>query len=70
MSISWIAEAFVGISSVRILDPLPAFCDNSLCRSHGADNTALFVDDDHMSYAGMNLVISRFPEEFRWVTGR
>lgn len=70
MSVSWIAEAFAGISSVRTLDPLPAFCDNSLCRSHGADNTALFVDDDHMSYAGMNLVISRFPEEFRWVTGR
>lgn len=37
--------------SVRVLDPLPAFCDDTYCRAI-KDKKLLYRDDGHLSKAG------------------
>jgi hypothetical protein len=49
-------SAFPG---VKILDPLAALCDQTLC-SAGTPAESFYVDRNHMSEKGANYLVSRF----------
>ncbi|MGH8817841.1 MAG: acyltransferase family protein [Achromobacter pestifer] len=65
-SIVWLRKALQGVKGTRLVDPVPAFCDNQMCR--GADgNVTLYRDDDHISDAGMRKIMDYYEDDFAWL---
>ena len=53
-------------ADIRVIDPAAAFCGPQWC-SPVKDGTALFVDHDHLSDAGVTLLTTFFATDFGWV---
>jgi peptidoglycan/LPS O-acetylase OafA/YrhL len=51
---------------VRVIDPFEAFCDKDLCHSH-ADDKPMYLDDNHLSQAGVARLFRHFSPELAWV---
>lgn len=65
----WLRNSVQGMSNVRLVDPLPAFCDGRYCRGYD-DKEVLYRDDNHVNNRGMQRIIDRYEEDFTWVIGR
>jgi hypothetical protein len=63
-----IGLALAGAEGVRYIDPTDAFCGEQRCLPHAGDDI-LFVDTNHLSYAGTDRLISKHRAEFDWVVG-
>jgi hypothetical protein len=55
-------------SNVRLIDPAEALCDRDTCWPFGPRGL-YYVDKDHLSVLGTELLYARFEQEFRWVYG-
>ncbi len=54
---------------VRLIDPLPAFCDQTLCRPY-VNGVTLYRDDNHLSVPyGADWFYLQFKEAFWWALG-
>lgn len=62
----WLEKAVLGLRDVRLIDPMPVFCDGSYCRGYEGDKV-LYRDDDHINDAGMRRIIGRYRGDFDWV---
>lgn len=60
-----VAAAF---QNVRLIDPLDVFCHRSLCSPFGAAGI-FYVDTDHLTALGDELLYRRFESDFLWVFG-
>jgi peptidoglycan/LPS O-acetylase OafA/YrhL len=54
--------------NVRLIDPAEVLCDRDTCQPFTA-NGLLYVDKDHLSVLGTELLYRRFERDFRWVYG-
>jgi peptidoglycan/LPS O-acetylase OafA/YrhL len=61
-----LTEAVAGREDARLVDPLPALCDEVLCRPNDGD-VVLFTDDDHVSSAGQEKIIAAYAQDYDWV---
>ncbi|MEK1941825.1 MAG: acyltransferase family protein [Pseudomonas sp.] len=50
---------------VKILDPLPYLCRDGRCEGEDIQGQPLYVDDDHLSERGSNLLVPLFREVFK-----
>jgi peptidoglycan/LPS O-acetylase OafA/YrhL len=55
-------------TNVRLIDPAEALCDRDTCWPFGPRGL-YYVDKDHLSVLGTELLYARFEQEFRWVYG-
>ena len=53
---------------VRFIDPIDAFCDRTVCRPYD-DAGVLFIDDNHVSSRGADILIGALADELAWVMG-
>lgn len=67
-STEWLSAAVEGVDGVRLIDPMPVFCDAQYCRPYD-DGGVLYRDDDHLSKRGMTKIIERYDSDFRWLLG-
>jgi peptidoglycan/LPS O-acetylase OafA/YrhL len=62
----WLQEALSGQRDVRLIDPMPVFCDDTTCR--GADgDVVLYRDNNHIVDAGMRKIIEFYKDDFDWL---
>src|SRR5262249_15345011 len=54
--------------NVRLIDPAEVLCDAETCRTLDPKGL-LYVDKDHLSVLGTDLLARRFDKDFRWVFG-
>jgi peptidoglycan/LPS O-acetylase OafA/YrhL len=66
---SLMGKAIQGMNNVRVINPLGVFCDESSCRA-SLDMRPLFMDTNHLADLGMNLIIGKNADTFRWLTNR
>lgn len=66
LAMNWLTAATAGQDDVRLIDPLPVFCDQKLCRPV-AELNVLFNDTNHISDAGMAAIHNMYRESFDWV---
>jgi peptidoglycan/LPS O-acetylase OafA/YrhL len=55
-------------ASIRLIDPAEALCDRETCWPFDAKGLR-YVDKDHLSVHGTELLYARFEQDFRWVYG-
>ncbi|MHC3940234.1 acyltransferase family protein [Paenochrobactrum sp. BZR 201-1] len=56
--------------NVRVIDPLPAFCDESTCRGYSPETKEiLFSDKVHLTTAGVQKLFKAHQDEFSWAAG-
>lgn len=67
-STGWLMAAVQGVAEVRVIDPMPVFCDTEYCRPYD-DTGVLYRDDDHLTKKGMEKIIDRYSSDFRWLLG-
>jgi hypothetical protein len=66
-SIVWLRKALQGVKGTRLVDPVPVFCDNTMCRGVDGD-VVLYRDDDHINDAGMRRIMDYYKDDFAWLT--
>jgi peptidoglycan/LPS O-acetylase OafA/YrhL len=54
--------------NVRLIDPAEVLCDRDTCWPYNSQGL-LYVDKDHLSVLGTELLYRRFERDFRWVYG-
>jgi peptidoglycan/LPS O-acetylase OafA/YrhL len=54
--------------NVRLIDPIPVLCDAEYCRPYDRDGV-LYTDTNHLGAHGIEKLLGRYQNEFRWVTG-
>lgn len=64
----WLRSAVQGMPDVRLVDPLPVFCDSNRCRGYDGVSV-LYRDNNHINNAGMRKIVVRYQEDFDWVMG-
>lgn len=65
-SFDWLQESIRGERNIRLIDPMPVFCDDMTCR--GADgDTVLYRDNNHIVDAGMRKIIEFYKDDFDWL---
>ena len=62
------AAAAGGAADVRIIDPFAALCDVDRCWQH-RDGVPLYLDDNHLSPRGLDLVYRLYAPDLAWVFG-
>jgi hypothetical protein len=55
-------------SGVRVIDPFEVLCDATACRPH-LDGMPLYVDDNHLSQAGIARLFRHYRQDLQWVLG-
>ncbi|MGE0232998.1 MAG: acyltransferase family protein [Flavobacteriaceae bacterium] len=61
-----LAAATARFANARYIDPRAALCDAAYCYPN-ASEVMLYIDDDHLSTAGVRRLIGRFDSDFRWL---
>ncbi|MCB1476881.1 MAG: acyltransferase [Rhodobiaceae bacterium] len=61
-----LAAAAARFPGVRYIDPRAVFCDTDYCYPNMAE-VMLYLDDDHLSTAGVRRLIGQFEPDFRWL---
>jgi hypothetical protein len=54
--------------TARLIDPLDVFCDRDHCWPFGAKGV-YYIDNDHLSALGAEMLYRAFERDFRWVYG-
>ena len=54
--------------NVRLIDPAEVLCDRDTCWPFGPKGL-YYVDKDHLSVLGTEMLYRRFEHDFRWVYG-
>lgn len=55
-------------TGVRLIDPFTVICDGTICRQH-RHGIPIYVDDNHLSRTGNDLVFSSYAADFAWLFG-
>lgn len=55
-----------GRRDIKVIDPFEVFCDKEICHSH-ADDKPMYLDDNHLSQAGVDRLFRHFDAELDWV---
>jgi hypothetical protein len=63
---SWLMTAIADSPGLRYIDPFTAFCDDQYCLPY-LEKGVLFIDDNHLSDAGMDRLISTHQTDFEWL---
>lgn len=63
-----IRQVAASFPNVRLIDPLDVFCDAERCKPFGPDGV-YYVDADHLSPLGTELLLRQFERDFNWVNG-
>jgi peptidoglycan/LPS O-acetylase OafA/YrhL len=56
------------LANVKIINPLPLFCDAQTCRPFSG-NQVYYKDQSHLETPGVDLIQQHFDSEFRWAMG-
>lgn len=63
-----LARVATAFPNARLIDPLDVFCDRDKCWPFGAKGV-FYVDTDHLSSLGAEMLYRHFERDFRWVYG-
>ncbi|HVJ43414.1 MAG TPA: acyltransferase family protein [Dongiaceae bacterium] len=55
-------------ADVRLIDPFAVICDGTTCRQH-RHGIPIYVDDNHLSRIGNDLVFGSYAGDFAWLFG-
>jgi peptidoglycan/LPS O-acetylase OafA/YrhL len=66
-AVDQLTTALAGLDGVRLIDPLPLFCDANRC-SASHMNAPQFRDNNHLNGAAEERLIAGFTEDFAWLT--
>jgi len=66
--VQWLKETVTDLDSVRLVDPIDAFCTETWCRPYDGE-TLLYTDHSHLSSAGVERLITATERDLRWVMG-
>ncbi|MDB5563334.1 MAG: hypothetical protein JWN11_2752 [Hyphomicrobiales bacterium] len=65
-ALDWLSAALAGIEGVRLIDPLPVFCDADRCSA--SDQMApQYRDKNHLNRAAEERLLAHFSADFAWV---
>lgn len=64
-----IRQVIEGMPDVRLIDPAEALCGPLWCDVTDADGRLLYLDDDHLTDAGVAVVTRRFKADIDWAMG-
>jgi len=65
-AVAALSRAAAAFPNVRLIDPLDVFCDSNNCSPFGPTGVC-YLDTDHLSALGAELLYRHFERDFLWV---
>jgi hypothetical protein len=65
-AVAALSRAAAAFPNVRLIDPLDVFCDSNNCSPFGPTGV-FYLDTDHLSALGAELLYRHFERDFLWV---